>query len=54
MGMGDYLCIFVPMKKFLCGVNVYVLITMVPFLQLKITKNCQKWVYMGMDEIFFT
>ena len=52
MGMGDYLCIFVPMKKFLCGVNVYVFITMVPFLQLKITKNCQKWVYMGMDEIF--
>ena len=32
MGMGDYLCIFVPMKKFLCGANVYVLITMVPFL----------------------
>ena len=29
--MGDYLCGFIPMKKFLHGVNVYVFIPMVPF-----------------------
>ena len=40
------------MKKILCGVNAYVFISMVSFIWLEITKNCQKWVYMGMDEIF--
>ena len=24
--MGDHLCVFILMKKFLCGVNVYVVI----------------------------
>ena len=52
MGMGDYLCVFIPMKKFLYGVNVYVFIPMVLLLQLKIVKNCQKQVYMEMGEIF--
>ena len=27
--MGDYLCVFIPMKMFLYGVNVYVFIPMV-------------------------
>ena len=31
MGMGDYLFVFIPMKKFLYGVNVYVFIPMVLF-----------------------
>ena len=31
MGMGDYLCVFIPMKKFLYDVNVYVFIPMVLF-----------------------
>ena len=38
---------------FLFSVNVYVFIPMVLFLWLKIVKNCQKWVYIGMGEIFF-
>ena len=38
MGMSDYLCVFIPMKKFLYGVNVYVFIPMVLFLWLKIVK----------------
>ena len=42
MGMGDYLCVFIPMKKFLYGVNVYVFIPMVLFLWLKIVKKYQK------------
>ena len=29
---GDYLCVFIPMKKFLYGVNVYVFIPMVLFI----------------------
>ena len=32
MGMGDYLCVFIPMKRFLYGMGVYVFIPMVPFL----------------------
>ena len=32
MGMGYYLCVFIPMKKFLYGVNVYVFIPMVLFI----------------------
>ena len=39
--------------RFLFSVNVYVFIPMVLFLWLKIVKTCQKWVYMGMGEIFF-
>ena len=31
MGMGDYLCVFIPMKKFLYDVGVYVFIPMVLF-----------------------
>ena len=31
-GNGDYLCVFIPMTKFLYGVGVYVFIPM--------TKNC--------------
>ena len=38
---------------FFFSVNVYVFIFMVLFLRLKIVKNCQKWVYIGMGEIFF-
>ena len=38
--------------RFLFSVNVYALILMVLFLWLKIAKNCQKWVYMGMGENF--
>ena len=30
--MSDYLCVFIPMKKFLYGVNVYVFIPMVLFI----------------------
>ena len=30
--MDDYLCVFIPMKKFLYGVGVYEFIPMVPFL----------------------
>ena len=30
--MSNYLCVFIPMKKFLYGVNVYVFITMVLFI----------------------
>ena len=40
--MGDYLCVFIPMKKFLHGVNVYVFIPMVLFLWLKFVRNYQK------------
>ena len=29
---GDYLCLFIPMKKFLYGVNVYVVIPMLLFI----------------------
>ena len=32
MGMGDYLCVFIPMKRFLYDMGVYVFIPMVPFL----------------------
>ena len=32
MGMGDYLFVFIPMKKFLYGVNVYVFVRMVIFI----------------------
>ena len=35
---GNYLCVFSPMKKLLYGVNVYVFISMAPFLWLKIVK----------------
>ena len=52
MGMGDYLCVFIPMKRFLYDMGVYVFIPMVPFLQLEMAKNYQKQVYMGMGEIF--
>ena len=38
---------------FLFSVNVYVFIPMVLCFWLKVFKNCQKWVYMGMGEIFF-
>ena len=31
MEMGDYLCVFIPIKKFLYGVNVYAFIPMVLF-----------------------
>ena len=31
MEMVDYLCVFIPIKKFLHGVNVYVFISMVLF-----------------------
>ena len=30
--MGDYLCVFIPMKRFLYDMGVYVFIPMVPFL----------------------
>ena len=36
----------------LFNVNAYAFIPMVLFLWLKIAKNCQKWVYMGMGEFF--
>ena len=42
MGMDDYLCVFIPMKKFLYGVGVYEFIPMVPFLWLEMVKNYQK------------
>ena len=32
IGMGDYLCVFIPVKKFLYGVNVYRFIPMVLFI----------------------
>ena len=35
----------------LFSVNAYAFVPIVPFLWLKIAKNCQKWVYMGMGEI---
>ena len=38
--------------RFLFSVNVYAFILIVLFLWLKIAKNCQKWVYMGMGKIF--
>ena len=38
---------------FLFSVNVYVFIAMVLLLWSKIVKNCEKWVYMGMGEVFF-
>ena len=34
--------------RFLFSVNAYAFIPMVLFLWLKIAKNCQKWVYIGM------
>ena len=34
--MGDYLCVFIPMQKFLYGLNVYVFIPMVLFFMVKI------------------
>ena len=34
------------------SVNVYVFISVVLFLWLKIAKNCQKLIYMGTGEIF--
>ena len=37
--IGNYLCVFIPMKKFLYSVNVYVFITMVFF----IIKNVYAW-----------
>ena len=37
--------------RFLFSVNVYAFIPIVLFLWLKIAKNCQKWVYMGMGKI---
>ena len=39
--------------RFLFSVNVYAFIPIVLFLWLKIAKNCQKWVYMGMGKIFY-
>ena len=39
--------------RFLFSVNTYVFIPTVPFLWLKIVKNCEKLVYMGMGEVFF-
>ena len=33
--------------------NVYVFISYGTFLLLKISKNYQKWVYIGMGEVFF-
>ena len=36
---------------FLYSANVHVFIPMV--LLLKIAKNCQKWVYIGMGRVFF-
>ena len=30
--IGDYLCVFIPMKKFLYGVNVYVFIPIMVFI----------------------
>ena len=38
---------------FLFSVNVYVFIPMVLLLWSKIVKNCEKWVYMGIGEVFF-
>ena len=32
IGMGDYLCVFIPVKKLLYGVNVYLFIPMVLFI----------------------
>ena len=32
IGMGDYSCVFIPVKKFLYGVNVYLFIPMVLFI----------------------
>ena len=32
IGMSDYLCVFIPVKKFLYGVNVYLFIPMVLFI----------------------
>ena len=37
----------------LFSVNAYAFVPIVPFLWLKIAKNCQKWVYMGMGKIFY-
>ena len=34
--------------RFLFSVNAYAFIPMVLFSWLKIAKNCQKWVYIGM------
>ena len=42
MGMGDYLCRFIPMKRFLYGMDVNVFIPMVPFLWLEMVKKYQK------------
>ena len=39
--------------RFLFNVNVYAFIPIVLFLWLKIAKNCQKWVCMGMGKIFY-
>ena len=36
----------------LFSVNAHAFIPMMLFLWLKIAKNCQKWVYIGMGEIF--
>ena len=38
---------------FSVNVYIYIFINTVLFLLLKVVKNCQKWVYMGMGEIFF-
>ena len=38
---------------FLFCVHVYVFIPMVLFLWLKMVKNCQKWLYMGIVKRFF-
>ena len=32
IGMGDYLCVFIPVKKFLYGINVYLFIPVVLFI----------------------
>ena len=32
IGMSDYLCVFIPVKKFLYGVNVYLFIPVVLFI----------------------
>ena len=51
----SYLGLKIDMHKngFLFSVNVYVFIPMVLLLWSKIVKNCEKWVYMGMGEVFF-
>ena len=47
--------VFIPIEGFnidICIDNVYVFIIMVLFLQLKISKNCEEWVYIEMVSFF--